>query len=114
MDPPKIVTDPQDILNVIPGHNVTFSVIVAGLRLVYTWEQGDGSARPSDNRFVIKEESLTIQNVMILDPNSYRCVVSNAAGSVNSSFATFTMSEWLHSTVPITVLQSFPGHDMTV
>ena len=93
MDPPKIVTDPQDILNVIPGHNVTFSVIVTGLRLVYTWEQGDGSALPSDNRFVTDNEMLTIQNVMISDPNSYRCVVSNAAGNVNSSSATFTLSE---------------------
>ena len=93
MDPPKIVTDPQDILNVIPGHNVTFSVIVAGLRLVYTWEQGDGSALPSDNRFVTNNEMFTIQNVMISDPNSYRCVVSNAAGNVNSNSATFTLSE---------------------
>jgi len=74
VDPPKIVTDPQDILNVIPGHNVTFSVIVTGLRLVYIWEQGDGSALPSNNRFVTDNEMLTIQNVTISDPNSYRCV----------------------------------------
>ena len=104
MDPPKIVTDPQDILNVIPGHSVVFSVLAAGLRLVYTWEQGDGSALPNNSRFVINEEILTIQNVMVSDPNSYRCLVSNAAGSVNSSSATVTMSKWLHSTVPITVL----------
>ena len=93
MDPPKIVTDPQDILDIIPGRNVIFSVIVTGLRLVYTWEQGDGSALPSDNRFVTDNEMLTIQNVMISHPNSYRCVVSNAAGNVNSSSATFTLSE---------------------
>ena len=93
VDPPKIVTDPQDILNVIPGHNVTFSVIVAGLRLVYTWEQGDGSALPNNSRFVINEEILTIQNVMVSDPNSYRCVVSNAAGNDKSNSATFTLSE---------------------
>jgi len=93
VDPPTIVTNPQDVLNVIPGHSVVFSAMAAGLRLVYTWEQGDGSALPSDNRFVTNNEMLTIQNVMISDPNSYRCVVSNAAGSVNSSSATFTLSE---------------------
>ena len=93
MDPPTIITDPLDILSVIPGHNVTFSVTATGLKLVYTWEQGDGSTLPSDSRFVINDESLTIQNVMISDPNSYRCVVSNAAGSVTSSSANFTLCE---------------------
>ena len=93
MDPPTIITDPQDILSVIPGQNVAFSVTATGLRLVYTWEQGDGSALPSNSRFVINDESLTIQNVTTSDPNSYRCVVSNAAGSVISSSATFTLRE---------------------
>ena len=94
MDPPTIVTDPQDIFNIIPGrHSAVFSVIATGLRLAYSWEQGDGSALPSDSRFVANNEMLTIQNVMTSDPNSYRCVVSNAAGNVSSSSATFTLSE---------------------
>ena len=93
VDPPTIITDPQDILSVIPGHNVTFSVTATGLRLVYTWEQGNGSALPNNSRIVINDNILTIQNVTTSDPNSYRCVVSNAAGSVSSRSATFTLCE---------------------
>jgi len=36
VDPPKIVTDLQDILNVIPGHSVVFSVMAAGLNMLIT------------------------------------------------------------------------------
>ena len=93
MDPPTIVTDPQDILSVTPSRNVTFSVTATGLRLVYSWEQGNGSALPNNSRFVINNNILTLENAMASDPYSYRCVVSNAAGSVNSRSATFTLSE---------------------
>ena len=72
---------------------MTFSVTATGLRLVYTWEQGDGSALPSNSRFVTDDGMLTVQNVTTSDPNSYRCVVSNAAGSVSSRSATFTLCE---------------------
>ena len=64
MNPPTIVTDPQDVFNVIPGHNVTFTVVAAGLRLAYTWQFGDGSALPNDSRFIANDEMLTIRDVL--------------------------------------------------
>lgn len=93
VNPPTIVTDPQDVFNVIPGHNVTFTVVAAGLRLAYTWQLGDGSALPNNSRFIANDEMLTIQDVMLSDPNSYRCVVINAVDNATSNSANFTLSE---------------------
>ena len=95
VDLPTIITDPQNVFSVIPGHNVTFSVTAVGVRLTYTWQLGDGSPLPSDNRFITNNETLIILDVMLTDPNSYRCVVTNAVGNVTSNSANFTLSELL-------------------
>ena len=97
VDLPTITTDPQNVFNVVPGHNVTFSVAAVGVRLTYTWQLEDGSTLPSDNRFITNNETLSILDVMLTDPDSYRCVVANAVGNVTSNSANFTLSEWLNS-----------------
>ena len=89
MDPPRITSQPQDRLDVIPGNNAVFTVAASGLRLTYTWMQ-NGSALPNDNRFMAANEMLTIQNVMPSDVGSYSCVVSNVAGSDTSDPARLT------------------------
>ena len=93
VDPPIIATQPQDMLNVIPGSNATFMVAATGLRLNYTWKQRDGSALRRCDKFVPNNETLTIRNVLPPDVGSYCCVVSNAAGSVTSNSASVTLSE---------------------
>ena len=92
VDPPRITTQPLDRLNVIPDSTVMFTVTASGLRLTYTWMQ-NGSALPSDSRFVSANEMLTIQNVMPSDVGSYSCVVSNTAGNDTSDPARLTLSE---------------------
>ena len=94
VDVPTIITDPYNVISVIPGHNVTFSLRAAGLRLTYTWQQGDGRPLPNNSRFITNNETLIIQEVMLSDPNSYRCVVTNAAGNATSNSANFTLSEY--------------------
>ena len=69
-----------------------FTVSASGLRLNYTWLQ-NGSALPSDSRFVTANEMLTIRNVMPSDVGTYSCVVSNAAGNDTSDPARLTLSE---------------------
>ena len=69
-----------------------FTVTASGLRLNYTWMQ-NGSALPSDGRFVSADETLTIQNVSVSDVGNYSCLVSNAAGSDTSDPARLTLSE---------------------
>ena len=88
-----INTHPQDMLNVIPGTNATFTVTATGLRLNYTWKLGNGSRLPSGDRFVPNDKMLTIQNVQPSDIGSYCCEVSNAAGSVTSNSASLILSE---------------------
>ena len=95
VDLPTIITDPQNVFSVIPGRNVTFSVTAVGVRLTYTWQLGDGSPLPSDSRFITNNQTLIILDVMLTDPISYRCVVTNAVGNVTSNSANFTLSKWL-------------------
>ena len=80
------------MLNIIPGNNAVFTVAASGLRLTYTWMQ-NGSALPSDRRFMAVNEMLTIQNVNVSDVGDYSCLVSNAAGNVTSNAARLTLSE---------------------
>jgi len=70
-----------------------FIVTASGLSLTYSWEQGNGTALPSDGRFMTSMNTLTIQNVMPSDAGSYRCVVTNDAGDDTSSAANLTLSE---------------------
>ena len=53
----------------------------------------NGSALPSDGRFMAVNEMLTIQNVSVSDVGNYSCLVSNAAGSNTSDAARLTLSE---------------------
>ena len=69
-----------------------FTVTASGLRLTYTWLQ-NGSALPSDGRFVAANETLTIQNVNVSNVGNYSCLVSNAAGNDTSTPASLTLSE---------------------
>ena len=92
VDPPRITTQPQNMLNVIPGDNAVFTVAASGLRLTYTWMQ-NGSPLLSGGRFVTVNETLTIQNIMPSDAGNYSCVVSNAAGNDTSILASLTLSE---------------------
>ena len=80
------------MFNIIPGNNAVFTVAASGLRLTYTWMQ-NGSALPSDRRFMPVNEMLTIQNVNVSDVGDYSCLVSNVAGNVTSNAARLTLSE---------------------
>ena len=88
-----IIGQPRDMLNVTPGTNATFTVVASGLRLTYTWMEGDGKALSSDRGYVIVNGTLTVPIVSRSDNGSFRCLVSNAAGNVTSRSADLTLSK---------------------
>ena len=92
VDPPRIIEHPEDMFNVTPGTNVIFTVVAIGLRLNYTWMYGDGG-QLSNRRYVPVNGTLTIPIVQQSDAGSYRCLVTNEAGSVISQSANLTLSK---------------------
>ena len=87
-----IIEHPQDMFNVTPGTNVIFTVVAIGLRLNYTWMYGDGEPL-SNRRYVAVNGTLTISIVQPADAGSYRCLVTNEAGSATSQSANLTLSK---------------------
>ena len=92
VDPPMIIEHPQDMFNVTPGTNATFTVVASGLRLTYTWMYGDGGPL-SNRRYVTVNGALTVSIVEQSDTGSYHCLVTNEAGSATSQSANLTLSK---------------------
>ena len=92
VDPPMIIEHPQDMFNVTPGTNATFTVVASGPRLNYTWMYGNGKPL-SNRRYVTVNGTLTIPIVQQSDTGSYRCLVTNEAGSDTSRSANLTLSK---------------------
>ena len=90
--PPMITEQPRDMLSVTPGTNATFTVVASGLRLTYTWMEGDGKPL-SNRRYVIVNGTLTIPIVSRVDAGNFSCLVSNPAGNVTSQSAELTLSK---------------------
>ena len=87
-----ITEQPRDMLSVTPGTNATFTVVASGLRLTYTWMEGDGKPL-SNRRYVIVNGTLTISIVSRVDAGNFSCLVSNPAGNVTSQSADLTLSK---------------------
>ena len=89
VEPPIITIHPQDLKNVVPSKPVMFSAQATGTQpLSYQWEWNDyGKWQPCDmERFSGADSTtLTIPSVHESNEGSYRCVVSNCAGSQTSN-----------------------------
>ena len=92
VEPPVVTNHPQDLKNVVPGKPVMFSAQATGTQpLSYHWEwkqaTDDGEWQLCDvERFPGADSStLTIPSVHESNEGSYRCVVSNCAGSQTSN-----------------------------
>ena len=90
-DPPRIISDPQNLKDALCGKPVTFTAEATGTEpLNYQWERkqaiDDGEWQPCDvERFPGADSStIVIPSVEKSNEGSYRCVVSNCAGSQSS------------------------------
>ena len=88
-----IVREPENQLDVTPGSNATYSVHAEGMRLSYVWERsGEGGLREDDHSIIGRNTSvLTVLEVTLADVGTYRCVVSNNAGSARSTAAILSL-----------------------
>ena len=91
--PPSITTQPQSA-TVTEGESVSFSLAANGSGLSYQWQQSsDGgqswTAISGATSVSYKTGATTLQ----MNGTQYRCVITNAVGSVTSAAATLTVQE---------------------
>ena len=99
-DPPTVTSHPLELKDAVPGKPVTFTVEASGTQpLSYQWEwksaMDDGEWQPCDvERFPGADSStLTIPDVQKSNEGSYRCVISNCAGSWTSNPAELSVGK---------------------
>lgn len=94
VNPPSIIENAEDQVDIEEGSTVTFSIIVTGLRLTFNWMFHNGSQLSMDVKYVGQNTSvLTIYSITQQDSASYQCQVSNAAGTVISLPARLSISK---------------------
>ena len=95
--PPTITSHPQEIEDAVPGKPVVFTIQATGTDpLSYKWQwkpaEGEGGSeewQPCD----AESTSLTIPSVHESNEGSYRCVVSNIAGTQTSKPAKLSIGK---------------------
>ncbi len=89
---PVITTQPQNA-TVDEGSSAEFTVAASGTRLTYQWEvSADGTAWANAADEGSTTNTLTVTAAASNNGYQYRCVVSNAAGSVTSEAATLSVT----------------------
>ena len=98
-DPPRITTHPRGVKDAVPGNHVTFAIEATGTEpLNYQWEhkiEGTGRWQSCDVESFpgANSSTFTLPSVQKSNEGSYRCTVSNRAGSETSDYATLTVGE---------------------
>ena len=110
-EPPRTTIHPQDVKDVVPGKPVTFTAQATGTEpLNYQWEwklaTDDGEWQPCDvGRFPGAENStLTIPSVHEFNEGSYRCIITNCAGTQTSNSAELSVGKSMYNMLYIVYL----------
>lgn len=105
--PPKVIFQPMDQKNILPGKRVVFSVQATGtLPLDYKWQwkqfglEGDQDKwqnLTSEDEVVQKPAAeLKLASVKAHNAGYYQCVVSNCAGNTTSKCVRLTVGKHAH------------------
>ena len=93
-DPPKITTHPHGMKDAVPGNLVAFTIQATGTEpLNYQWERKLGDENDMERIPGANGSRFTISDVQKPNEGSYRCTVSNCAGSETSECATLTVGK---------------------
>jgi len=89
--PPDILQQPSDE-EIVAGGTASFTVLASGSEpLSYQWQKNEANLSEGGRFAGVTTTTLTINGAGTDDVGSYRCVVTNAYGSTNSSAATLTV-----------------------
>src|SRR5882762_10335513 len=92
--PPIISTQPIGV-SVCNGGVTTFAIVAVGLNLNYQWQVDSGSGYTNCSNGTTYSGALTallsVTASAILNGNKYRCIISNACGSLTSNFCLLTV-----------------------
>ncbi len=86
MATPSITTQPENILNLVPGNTASFTVVADGEQLVYQWQVNGTNINNTAGRYSGTTTS-TLNVYNITDSDSalvFVCVITNTAGSTSS------------------------------
>ena len=92
-----INVQPADQADVDPDSTVMFSITAmtdAGT-LSYQWQRNEVNIPPTSGVSGVNTSTLTITSVQESNEGMYRCVVTNDAGSTNSSTAELTVCKYM-------------------
>ena len=99
-EPPNVTDHPKSLKDAVPDKPVTFTILANGTEpLSYQWElkAGVGSrgwqSCDTEKFSGANSSTLTIPSVQKSNEGSYRCTVTNCAGSETSECATLTVGE---------------------
>ncbi|MDZ4289554.1 MAG: immunoglobulin domain-containing protein, partial [Prosthecobacter sp.] len=82
---PQITGHPADLLDFSAGQTATFTVTVDGVNLSYQWQKNEQNLNAQTNA------TLIMANVTVGHAGSFRCVVTNSAGTAISNPAILTI-----------------------
>ena len=99
-DPPSITTHPQDIKDAIQGKFAKFAIQVTGTEpLSYHWQWNQAEEEGGSKEWQpcraewCDGATLTIPSVQKSNEGSYRCVISNCAGTQTSNSAKLSVGK---------------------
>ncbi len=93
--PPSIAQSPAN-QSVVPGGTANFTVVAGGTSpLRYQWQKNNANLSNAGHYSGCTNLTLTISNADANDAANYRCIVTNAYGSTNSSAASLTVTNFI-------------------
>ena len=95
---PVITTQPTDV-TCKTGETATFTIEATGEELTYQWELNDGNGWFTTTAIDCTSSTLTIETPEDYNGYKFRCIVTNADGSVTSDEVVLTYK----ATVPVTI-----------
>ena len=88
--PPNIITQPPDQTSVVPGTDITITVVATGSDLNFQWLKNGESLTEGSKYSGTMKATLTVIGVMESDGGGYLCIVGNAVRTLLSMTAVLT------------------------